>query len=132
MIDLNQLLASLSEERDDAYSAAAQSEKMAKRQRHTGDMIAARIRGIEEAMEALGSAAVEPIPQRPRKRRRNIRAMVKQFLEPGTEAVHTPEFIATQIGCKQSQVEAALEFWSASGRMRRRPRRLGNARARAR
>ena len=85
------------------------------------DAAASELRGINAAIEAFGSVALPVEPsngaEKPARRpRRDIRAMVKQemALQFGpaefSGEYFTPAAIATRLGCRVAQVEAALRL----------------------
>jgi hypothetical protein len=102
-MNIDELLASLkSDHADCAKRASDAHSKMLQ--------IEARIQGIEETREALRSNPVdngcdyEPLARKPR---RDIRALVRDHILSHHETLPADR-IAADIGCKKSQVEAAL------------------------
>jgi hypothetical protein len=119
MTDLDELLAKL---KADVAAKHAQADILMRE----ADLVAARIQGVEEARAAMvlaeGDAALRDIDARAerlrnRKPRRDIRALVKATVEKkGLCSAATLEEqateIAEEIGCRKSQVEAALRAMS--------------------
>jgi len=107
---LDDLLAELARDQEQKEHDAQSYESGARECRKIAQMIGERIRGIKEARAALqpqpditGNGAG---PSKTRAPRRNIRAMVREQLEK--HPAGTAKMIAQLIGCRESQVEAAI------------------------
>jgi hypothetical protein len=118
MTDLDQLLTQLKHDRDSAIAEAEVRENQAIGWRNQAAMIDARIGGIEETRKALAARAEsvavvshEQMRHILRRPRRDIRALVKQTCDDMRSEGWNPsnDQIARRIGCRKSQVEAALK-----------------------
>jgi hypothetical protein len=108
--DLDELLAGLKRDLDLAEQNAETFELRAGEQRYEARFIAARIQGIEEARAALSRAPAEAVHGILKPERRKIRELVEAWCECHTQdASLEPGYIAKNIGCRKSQVEAALK-----------------------
>ena len=111
---LDELLEQLTSEERDLRAASKSYIEKATGFERDANLIAERIRGIKEAREALAAQVPEPAEQPPaRRQRRDIRALVAAELEAWPASLFGPEYfepaaIAERIGCRKSQVEAAM------------------------
>jgi hypothetical protein len=107
------LLFVLQADRDAAKHQLASAEADVIDARNAVNILDVQIAGIKEGAMLASGNPVEPTdgPVRgSRKPRRDIRAMVKQWCETHQDPDSLfPHYIAKQLGCRESQVEAALK-----------------------
>ena len=101
--NIGDLLAALKGERLDAENRAKSMRAAAEAAEMQSQILAARIQGIEETR----AAADQP------KLRRDIRGLVNRYVEE--TGSRDPVELAEMIGCRVSQVKAALSHWPPPG-----------------
>jgi|SRR5215472_199679 len=100
-----ELLRQLESRMVEAERAAAHLDEQATKARWEADHLAQTIASIQRVLEA------EAEPPRQRQPRRDIRAMVKEQMDQWGWADYDPARMAEQLGCRKSQVEAAVAYW---------------------
>jgi hypothetical protein len=107
VMDLDGLLRQLREEQEDCEARAMACDEQAAEHRHAGELLGARMQGIEEARRMIADPAASGngAAKRPR---RDIRALVKEVLGNITPQEANADTVAKEIGCRPSQVRQVL------------------------